>query len=146
LIPAFAGLANWSLILRDRLMKEHEVDFEKDQDSLEADDLFEMANLFPGTTGLPMTVWVSPRCNARHDIRIKVNVTHGNRMDPGNTAVVGVRPSPHMIAGSLKPDDRKAVFEWISLNAATLLAYWEGDIDTARVVHDLKKLPESPGS
>jgi hypothetical protein len=27
----------------------------------ETEDLFEMANLFPATTGLPMTVWVSPR-------------------------------------------------------------------------------------
>ena len=30
-------------------------------------DLFEMANLYPSETGLPMTVWVSPRCNAGHD-------------------------------------------------------------------------------
>ena len=37
---------------------------------VEAEDLFEMANLFPVTTGLPMTVWVSPRGNARHDVRI----------------------------------------------------------------------------
>jgi hypothetical protein len=32
----------------------------------ESDELFEMANLFPRTTGLPMTVWVSPRGNTRH--------------------------------------------------------------------------------
>ena len=30
-------------------------------------ELYEMANLYPRTTGLPMTVWVSPRGNARHD-------------------------------------------------------------------------------
>jgi len=36
----------------------------------EADDLFEMANLYPRETGLPMTIWVSPRGNARHDVRI----------------------------------------------------------------------------
>jgi hypothetical protein len=41
----------------------------------EADDLFQMANLFPRTTGLPVTVWVSPRGNARHDVRVKVNMT-----------------------------------------------------------------------
>jgi hypothetical protein len=27
----------------------------------EPEDLFEMPNLYPSTTGLPMTVWVSPR-------------------------------------------------------------------------------------
>src|SRR5215472_9074543 len=32
-------------------------------------DLFEMANLYPDTTGLPMTVWVSPRGNARSRCR-----------------------------------------------------------------------------
>ncbi len=36
----------------------------------ETDDLFEMANLYPRETGLPMTVWVSPRGNARHDVRM----------------------------------------------------------------------------
>jgi hypothetical protein len=33
------------------------------------EDLFEMANLYPSTTGLPMTVSVSPRGNADHDVR-----------------------------------------------------------------------------
>jgi hypothetical protein len=32
----------------------------------EAEDLFEMANLYPDITGLPVTVWVSPRGAARH--------------------------------------------------------------------------------
>ena len=57
----------------------------------EPEDLFEMANLYPDTTGLPMTVWVSPRGSARHDVRVKVNMTHGNQMSIANTAVVGVR-------------------------------------------------------
>ncbi|HJU17573.1 MAG TPA: hypothetical protein VJ770_14040 [Stellaceae bacterium] len=57
-----------------------------------------------------MTVWVSPRGNARHDVRIKVNQVHGNQMTIANAAVVGVRPTPHMIAGRLAPDDERAVF------------------------------------
>jgi hypothetical protein len=56
----------------------------------DADELFEMANLFPRATGLPMTVWVGPRGNARHDVRVKVNVTHGDQRHIANTAVVGV--------------------------------------------------------
>ncbi|MGE0259589.1 MAG: hypothetical protein AB7H71_14085 [Alphaproteobacteria bacterium] len=95
-----------------------------------ADDLFEMANLFPHRTGLPMTVWVSPRAGARHDVRIKVNLTHGNQMNAANTAVVGVRPLPHLIAGRLTPDDERLVFEWVALNTDALIAYWEGQIDT----------------
>ena len=37
------------------------------EDAPDTDDLFEMANLFPRTTGLPMTVWVRPtrQCTPR---------------------------------------------------------------------------------
>jgi hypothetical protein len=109
--------------------------------SEEADELFEMANLYPRTTGLPMTVWVSPRGNARHDVRIKVNMTHGNQMNIDNTAVVAVRPAPHLVTGRLSPDDERAVAEWITLNAVAIVAYWDGDIDTVQLAQALKPLP-----
>jgi hypothetical protein len=107
----------------------------------DADELFEMANLFPRTTGLPMTVWVGPRGNARHDVRVKVNMTHGDQMNIANTAVVGVRPAPHVIAGQLSPDDQRVVFEWISLNTAAIVEYWDGRIDTIELSQFLKRLP-----
>ena len=105
-----------------------------------SEDLFEMANLYPATTGLPMTVWVSPKGNARHDVRVKVNMTHGNQMTVSNTAVVGVRPAPHLIAGQLSPDDRQAVFVWVALNADALVEYWEGRIDTIQLGQALKPI------
>src|SRR5437870_2265184 len=107
----------------------------------ETEDLFEMANLFPDTTGLPMTVWVSPRGNARHDVRVEVNMTHGNQTNIANTAVVGVRPTPRVIAGQLSPADAQAVFEWVVLNTGVLVAYWDGQIDTARMIQGLRPLP-----
>jgi hypothetical protein len=55
------------------------------------EDFFLMANLFPADTGLAMVVWVSERGHARHDVRIKVNQSHGTRMLPGNLATVAVR-------------------------------------------------------
>jgi hypothetical protein len=77
---------------------------------------------------------------------VKVNLRHGNQMSPANTAVVGVRPSPRVIAGRLSPDDRRAVFEWVSLNTAPLAAYWEGQIDTIELGQGLKPLPSGrPG-
>jgi len=107
----------------------------------DADELFEMANLFPRTTGLPMTVWVSPRGNARHDGRVKVNMVHGDQMNITNRAVVGVRPTPHIVAGRLSPDDQRAVFEWISLNTAALVEYWDGRIDTVELARLIKRIP-----
>src|SRR5712671_2950549 len=113
-------------------------------DARTSDELYEMANLYPRTTGLPMTVWVGPRGNARHDVRIKVNMSHGNQMNVDNTAVVGVRPAPHLIAGRLSSQDERVVFEWVGLNAAPIIAYWDGDIDTAELIQALKRLPPTP--
>jgi hypothetical protein len=112
----------------------------QDTAGTESDELYEMANLYPRTTGLPMTVWVGPRGNARHDYRVKVNMTHGNQMNIENTAVVGVRPSPHMIAGRLSLEDERAVSNWITLNTAAIIAYWDGDIDTLELARTLKPL------
>jgi hypothetical protein len=107
----------------------------------EPEDLFEMANLYPSTTGLPMTVWVSPRGNAHHELRVRVNMTHGDQIDIADTAVVVVRPTPCVIAGQLSPAGAQAVFRWISLNTDALVAYWEGQIDTAGLCQMLKPLP-----
>jgi hypothetical protein len=106
----------------------------------EAEDLYEMANLYPKHTGLPMVIWVSERGNARHDLRVKVSTRHGNRMNINDTAVVGVRPQS-VLAGVLTPADRQAVFRWITLNEAVLIDYWNGAIDTVDLVQRLQLLP-----
>ena len=105
------------------------------------EDLFLMANLFPADTGLPMVVRVSERGDARHDVRIKVNQAHGTRMLPGNLATVAVRPSPRLMAGQLSAVDLQAVSEWIRLNEAALVAYWEYQISTAGLMQRLRRLP-----
>ena len=115
----------------------------REPSAVESNELYEMANLYPRTTGLPMTVWVGPRGNARHDVRVKVNMAHGNQMNIDNTAVVGVRPSPHVIAGQLSPDDERAVAAWITLNTEAIVAYWDGDIDTLELARTLKPLENS---
>jgi hypothetical protein len=89
------------------------------------EDFFEIANLLPADTGLPMVIWVSERGHARHNVRIKVNQSHGTRMFPGNLATLAVRPTPRLIAGQLSAADLQAVSEWIRLNEAALVAYWD---------------------
>ena len=103
-------------------------------------DFFLMANLRPKTTGLPMVVWVSERGNARHDVRVKVALQHGDRIDPSHTAVFGVRPNPGLISGSLSASDRRALSDWIKLNEAALVEYWEGVIDTGELLGRLKRV------
>jgi hypothetical protein len=110
------------------------------------EDFFEMANLFPADTGLPMVVWVSERGHARHDLRVKVNQSHGTRMLPGNLAVVAVRPAPGLVAGTLSPADLAAVSDWIRLNEAALVDYWEYRISTAQLIQQLRRLPAGGAS
>ena len=106
-----------------------------------ADELFLMTNLYPASTGLPMVIWVGPSYGAPHDVRIKVSQTHGQQMDPGNLAVVAVRPTPHLVAGQLSSADLSAVSRWIRLNEAAILEHWNALIDGARLVQRLRRLP-----
>lgn len=104
------------------------------------DDPYAMANLRPATTGLPMVVWVSERGNAPHDVRVKVCCVHGNTIQINNTASVGVRPQPHLAAGTLSAPDLQAVTRWINLNADPIVAYWDGLIDTAELLQRLQRI------
>ena len=106
----------------------------------ELDDTFEMANLYPRDTGLPMTIWVGPRRRARHDARIKVCLTPGDRMDARNTAVVAIRPGPRLISGALPARDFDLVALWIARNAEALIDYWNGTLSTVEFVQRMVKL------
>ncbi len=101
---------------------------------------YEMANLFPRDTGLPMTVWVSLKGRARHDVCVKVCTTPGDRMDLTNTAVVAVRPEPRLLRGELSRDDLDLVTQWIAANAGALIGYWEGRLSTVEFVLQLEKI------
>jgi hypothetical protein len=94
--------------------------------SLEAP--FEMANLFPKHTGLPFVVWISVRGGARHDVRVKVSANA--KAMPGEMTTVGIRPEVRVIEGEMEAASFERLKAWIELNRATLISYWDGDIDT----------------
>jgi hypothetical protein len=106
-----------------------------------ADELSLMTNLYPRTTGLPMVIWVGPSYGAPHDVRIKVMMTHGQQMDPGNLAVVALRPRPHVVAGWLSAADLRAVRQWLALNEAAVLDHWNAIIDGVELAQRLRPLP-----
>ena len=58
----------------------------------------------------------------------------------GNTASVAVRPTPHLVAGQLSAVDMRAVSEWIRLNEAVIVGYWDGTIDTGELIQKLQPL------
>jgi hypothetical protein len=113
----------------------------------EADDLFEMANLSPTLTGLPMIVWISERGRARHDARVKVSLVHGRRARPDRTASVSVRPRVEVVAGpELDRRDMELVRQWIDTNRDAIIAYWNGDLLTDEVITRLQPVPSSSPS
>ena len=113
-----------------------------DDESNDVEAPYGMVNLVPRMTGLPMTVWASPRGQARHDVRIKVNPTHGPQMTVHNAVAVAVRPGPRVIrpGAALSPPDRQAVFRWIAMNQDALVDYWEFRIYTDEFLQRLKPL------
>src|SRR5690349_10779228 len=102
-----------------------------------------MTNFSPRMTGLPMSIWVSPRGNTRHDARIKVNMIHGRQMSIDNTAVIALRPVPRVVAGRLGPDDRRLVHDGMKLDYEAVLAYWNEEIETDELIERLKRLPST---
>lgn len=107
---------------------------------VESPDPYEMANLYPRETGLPVTVWVSPRGKARHAARIKVCLRPGDRMVPSNTASVRILPEPKLVEGELKADYLDQVSRWIASNRDALIDYWNGAIGTSELTARLKRL------
>lgn len=110
-------------------------------DAKDEEDFFDMANLPPEVTGLPMVVWVSQRGRSRHDVRIKVSLVHGRRMDIDQTASVTVRPSVTVVAGAaLAKDDLEAVARWIDRNREAIIDYWHERIYTNELLARLVPL------
>ena len=110
----------------------------------EANDPFEMANLSPTLTGLPMIVWISERGRARHDARVKVSLVPGRRAHPERTASVSVRPTVELVAGpELDTRDMELVRQWIENNREAIIAYGNGDLLADEVIARLKPVASS---
>jgi Domain of unknown function (DUF4160) len=109
-----------------------------------SNDLFEMANLSPTLTGLPMIVWISERGRARHDARVKVSLVHGRRAGPDGTASVSVRSTVEIVAGpELDGRDMELVRQWVEINREAIIAHWNGDLLTDEVIARLQPVPSS---
>ena len=105
------------------------------------EDFFDMANLPPDATGLPMVVWAPQRGRSRHDVRVKVSLIHGRRMSIDETTSVSFRPEVAVVAGPpLAQGDLEAVGRWIERNGDTNLDYWNKRIYTDELLARLVPL------
>jgi hypothetical protein len=113
-------------------------------------DLFLMSNLSPKKTGLPFVVWISPRGNTRHDLRVKVSRSPSAMPEEFVTVAVreirsaggAVRPEIRIAGGAYLPtSDFNLLKRWIELNQEALVRFWNGDIEyTEDVLEELKSL------
>jgi hypothetical protein len=88
--------------------------------------LFEMSNLAPDETGLPFTVFVSPRGRARHGPRVKVTVPPwGSHPE----AVYSLQPFK-CEAGTdwLSGPQKQLLQQWLHLNQKVIEDFWNGVI------------------
>lgn len=108
--------------------------------SSDTEDLFEMANLSPSRTGLPFVVWISPKADAPHDIRVKVSKSP--RVHAADLISVAIRPEVRVVGGQMASHDLALLKKWIELNYDVLVGYWDGDIEyTEDAITALKPLP-----
>ena len=107
----------------------------------EEDELFLMTNLYPRRTGLPVTVFASPRMGG-HDVRIKVSSVPGNRMNIDGAAVVAVRPEPRLLHGELDRETFAKIAAWITLNRQALIDHWDGLSDGGDLAEQVQRLPD----
>ena len=117
----------------------------------DVDDLYATVNVYPDHSGLPMTVWVRPRSNERHQIatfvallrrpRVEVCRVHGSRMFPRDTVLVTLPPIRVIPPDGLPAAELSVVSDWIRLNEAALAAFWKTRIPAVEFGRQLQKLP-----
>jgi len=101
----------------------------------DSDWLFEMTGVSSMDSGLDHYIWISPRCNAKHSIRIKVSNVPGKFAANDNFSLsVHLDKEPHIVAGTckLKPKDLKKIQDWITLNFDALQKIWLDDTLSGR--------------
>lgn len=106
-------------------------------------DLFEMANLFPATTGLPVTIWVSSEGSNGRQFPQGPGIKVGNSpesIDIGVSVSVSIAMKPVIHDGRLPKVVYDAVKKFIRKNMECLLDYWYGKIDTKQLLERIKKV------
>ena len=99
------------------------------------DELFEMANFHPRTTGLRFVVWFSGDPMARHH-RPRGKVRVAKEFYPfslDNRVEWLAAPAPGVSAKAFAELTR-----FVELNRPALLAYWNGEIDTSELASRLQ--------
>jgi hypothetical protein len=109
-------------------------------EAAEQELLAEMVTYRSNVTGVSHTIFISPKGNTRHAARVKVAINPPDSIDPrSETASIGISDGV-VHEGQVPPALLSAVQQFIELNRATLLDYWNYDIDTDQLRQHLKSI------
>jgi hypothetical protein len=104
---------------------------------------YDMTNLRPKDTGVPLVIWISQKDGARHGPRVKV--TREPRTAHADLSVSITDPieikAPKKISHSDKiaKDEWDLLKKWIETNRQVLLRHWDGDLAFADDAKELMK-------
>ena len=101
--------------------------------------LFEMSNLRPKETGLPMVLWIKPSSGTeKHGPRVKVQTIHGEKAKLGKTVSLSISDNPEIVAGrGLSTKDLKVAATFVRNNKDLLLKFWNDEVGIGEVLQDL---------
>lgn len=94
-------------------------------------NLYFVTVLRPRRTGLPLTLYVSPKGNAEHTPFIRVSNTYSDRASDKDWFVVTIEDHP-CVSGEhsgITDPDVQAVTKWVQINKDELLRIWDDDVD-----------------
>ena len=113
--------------------------FERDEWA-ERELLEEMTSFRKEDTGVDNTIFISPKGFTQHAPRIKLAIDPPDSFDPrGETASVMI-DGGHVVAGKVPSKLLEQVRQFLELNRAVLLDYWDYKIGTTDLVRRLKSI------
>jgi hypothetical protein len=98
-------------------------------------EIEEMVSYRKNVTGVDHTVFISPRGNAQHAPRIKVAIDPPDSLDPRSETASVMIITGLVASGRIDAALLQQIRQFLALNRAALLDYWEYRIDTGQL-HD----------
>lgn len=71
---------------------------------------------------------------------MRVKVSPNSKAMPTEMVTAGIRPEVAVLEGQMDAAALDSLTRWIELNRATLVAYWDGDIDTVDALQALARV------
>lgn len=110
---------------------------------LDEEQLWEMTNLHPRDTGLPVIVWADSNRQMKHGLRIKFQNSYSDKTDSSSLIPMTISENPQILVQvklRISNADLQKIRQWIILNKDLLVAYAKEAITTKDFVNSLKTL------